>query len=303
VALAAVVDANIELGHYDEAETQLDRLLGLRPGVEAYSRLSYLHQLRGEDDAALEAMFLARASASDATAAGARIDDLLGELYYELGELNAAVEYHQLAVDAAPGRYEVALARSLAASGDVAEAHELVADALEADAGDTGALMLLVELETAGLDADDGGPADGQPDGDGSNGPSPAGPTTTRIDQAVEALVEAAAGELAAGFGTDPSQALFEATYADPGAALELAEVIHGRRPDNIKADHALAWALHRNGRSEDALEPLAGALRFDTSDAVLHRHAAEIFEAVGQDGPAAEHRARAAQLRPPMTG
>ena len=47
-ALTVLVDATVELGRYDEAASLLDQLLALRPGLAAYSRLSYLRELNGD---------------------------------------------------------------------------------------------------------------------------------------------------------------------------------------------------------------------------------------------------------------
>lgn len=285
VAMAALADASIELGHYDQAAEVLGQLLSLRPGVEAYTRLSYLHQLRGADDEAVEAIFLALSAAAPGTPEAARTDAVVGELYYELGELDASIDHWRRATLTNPDRsdYRIGLARSLAAVGEADEARVIVAEALAADAGDTGALMLYVELAT-----DD-------PSGFDNAG----GAALPTVEEATDVLVSDAAGELAAGFGVDPSQPLFEATFADPSGAVALASTIHERRPDNIKADHALAWALHRDGRNDEALPHLEDALRFDTSDATLHRHAAEIYEALGESDRASDHRTRARALRP----
>ena len=83
-----------------------------------------------------------------------------------------------------------------------------------------------------------------------------------------------------AGFGIDPSAGLFASTWGEPSAGLELAEIVYRERPQNIKAAHAYAWALHRVGRSNEALLPLEQALRFDTTDPDLSEHAEQIIAA-----------------------
>src|SRR4051812_21646971 len=55
-ALVVLVDANVELGHYDDADATLTRLLGMRPGVAALSRESYLEQLSGRTPQAVLTM-------------------------------------------------------------------------------------------------------------------------------------------------------------------------------------------------------------------------------------------------------
>ncbi len=276
VAMAALVDANIELGHYDAAEVELDRLLAVRPGVPAYTRLSYLQQLRGNDAAAIESMYVARTSAAGLAAETAKIDGFFGELFLERGRLADAADAYRRASEGAPGSidYRVGTARVAFADGRVDAAAAALPDLLAADPENTAALMLQAEVATAQGRLED-------------------------ATVAASAVVDAAAAELAAGYGVDPSQALFESTFADPDAALVLALAIHEARPDNVKADHALAWAYHRTGRSEEAADHIADAVRFDTSDHLLHAHAAEIFTAVGDSTAAANHQRRAAQLAP----
>ncbi len=88
-ALGALVDAQIELGHYDDAADSLDRLLSLRPDAGALARLSYHRQVTGDSDGALEAMLQARTAASGLPDERSRIDVLVGEIHLQRGELDA----------------------------------------------------------------------------------------------------------------------------------------------------------------------------------------------------------------------
>ncbi len=63
--------------------------------------------------------------------------------------------------------------------------------------------------------------------------------------------------------------------------ALELAERELEVRRDVYTRD-VLAWALHKNGKSREALVPLAEALKLGTKDARLFFHAGMIHHAVG---------------------
>ena len=55
-ALAVMVDANVELGRYDDASATLQELLDRHPGLPAYARLSYVRELHGDTSGALRAM-------------------------------------------------------------------------------------------------------------------------------------------------------------------------------------------------------------------------------------------------------
>ncbi len=62
-ALAILVDASIELGRYDEAETHLGALLDRRPNAAALARVSYLREINGDLDGARVAMSQAETAA------------------------------------------------------------------------------------------------------------------------------------------------------------------------------------------------------------------------------------------------
>lgn len=54
--LGAMIDANVELGNYKAAITLTDKMVGLRPDLRSYSRVSYLRELNGDIKGAIEAM-------------------------------------------------------------------------------------------------------------------------------------------------------------------------------------------------------------------------------------------------------
>lgn len=55
----ALVDANVELGNYDEAVTYADQMVAIRPDLSSYSRVSYLREIYGMPDQAIEALQMA----------------------------------------------------------------------------------------------------------------------------------------------------------------------------------------------------------------------------------------------------
>ncbi|HXS37538.1 MAG TPA: hypothetical protein VN721_12620 [Flavipsychrobacter sp.] len=86
----AMVDANVELGHYDSAVKDCDRMLSIRPDLRSYSRASYLRQIYGDNRGAIEAMKMA----VEAGPAGAESTEWarvkLGDLYMNIGSLDTA---------------------------------------------------------------------------------------------------------------------------------------------------------------------------------------------------------------------
>ncbi len=46
------MDANVELGNYDEAVKLADKMVEIRPDLRSYSRVSYLREIHGDVDGA-----------------------------------------------------------------------------------------------------------------------------------------------------------------------------------------------------------------------------------------------------------
>jgi tetratricopeptide (TPR) repeat protein len=256
-ALAVLVDAQVELGRYDEAEVSLQRMLDLRPGLPALARASYLRELHGDVPGAIEAMTRAEAAGS-AASDRANVAALLGSLQFRQGNLAAAADSYQRALDAAPGLVlaEVGRARVLAGEGEVDDAIEVLEQVVERFPAPE-AVILLGDLQAArGLDA---------------------ATETYALVGAIAALQEEA-GQI-----VDLEMAVFEADRGeDPARALELATRAHDARPGNVYAADALAWARLRSGDATGAVAPMESALRLGTADPLVRFHAAEVFSALG---------------------
>lgn len=54
-----LVDANVELGLYEEAVAAADKMMSIRPDLRSYARVSYLRELYGDLEGAVEAMDMA----------------------------------------------------------------------------------------------------------------------------------------------------------------------------------------------------------------------------------------------------
>jgi len=86
----AMVDANVELGHYDSAVKDCDRMLSIRPDLRSYSRASYLRQIYGDNRGAIDAMKMAveAGPSGDESTEWARVK--LGDLYMNIGSVDTA---------------------------------------------------------------------------------------------------------------------------------------------------------------------------------------------------------------------
>ena len=76
----------------------------------------------------------------------------------------------------------------------------------------------------------------------------------------------------------------------DVERALRMAETQVRRRPGHLHANETYAWALHKNGRSRDAIPYIERAMRLNTGDAMVHHRAAQIYAAVGRPADASRH-------------
>jgi len=85
-----LVDASVELGNYEEAIAMSDKMQALKPSLESYSRASYLREIHGDYNGAIEAMKLAVAAGLPGSEPQCWSRNVLGDLYYNTGDWAAA---------------------------------------------------------------------------------------------------------------------------------------------------------------------------------------------------------------------
>lgn len=85
-----LVDANVELGNYEEAVATSDKMQALKPSLESYSRASYLREIYGDYNGAIEAMKLAVKAGLPGSEPQCWSINVLGDLYYNTGEWQMA---------------------------------------------------------------------------------------------------------------------------------------------------------------------------------------------------------------------
>ena len=74
-------DANVELGNYEEAVRMSDIMQSIKPGLESYSRASYLREIYGDNTGAIEAMQMAVKAGMASTEESAWAANTLCQLY------------------------------------------------------------------------------------------------------------------------------------------------------------------------------------------------------------------------------
>ena len=85
-----LVDANVELGNYEEAVKMSDIMQGLKPSLESYSRASYLREIYGDYPGSIDAMILAVKAGLIGSEPYCWSKKTLGYLYEQTGEYKLA---------------------------------------------------------------------------------------------------------------------------------------------------------------------------------------------------------------------
>ena len=258
----ALVDGLIETGRYAAAARALDRFTTLRPGLAAYSRISYFRELHGDLDGAAQALRLAIAAGAGTAEGSAYVRVLLANLNAQRARYGAAVAGYReaLALDPANRAAEAGLALLVAGRGDLGQAIDRLRTTL-ADPPSPDALAELGEIEeVAGRTA-------------------AAERHYAASDRIERRLIEQ-------GSGVDAAVTLFEANHGNSGFAVKLGRRAWRAAPSVSSAD-AYSWALFRAGRVAAAVRFSAQAMRLGSRDPRFLYHAGMIARAAG-DAPRA---------------
>lgn len=274
-AYGVIADGQIELGLYSEAVSTLQAMVNLRPDMSSYARISYIRELYGQPEQALEMMQWAADAGMPQSENGAWTRTQLALLYYNQGDLeNAEVEY-QRTLAAYPG-YPYALAglgRIAAARGDFKEAARLVEEG-SAKIPLPEFIILQAEIYQAA----------GQPE---------AAQRQIDLMGAIQQIYQAN------GVDTDLEMAMFHADYEiDLSATVDQARKAYSSRQSIYAAD-VLAWALYQSGEYEEARQYIQLALRLGTRDAMKLFHAGMISYRLSEHEAAQKYLEEALAINP----
>jgi len=252
-----LTDANAELGNYEEAVDNAQKMVDLRPGTSSYARVAHLRSLHGDNPGAVE-MFRLSARTADPTDKEAQSWCLvqLGDEHWKNGKFQDAENTYDEALQIFPN-YHLALAgkgRALAARGDLNAAAALLSDANDRVPNVEATILL--------------------------------GDVYAKLGNAERAqrqydLVQVIEQKL----GVSNDQKRLAILWADRDTnldeALSIARREHDNRKDILAAD-ALAWTLYKKGLIPDAKVAAAEALRLDSNDAKILYHAGMIEKSLG---------------------
>lgn len=234
-----LVDAYVELGQYDQAVEMADKMISIRPDLRSYARISYLRELHGDIDGAIEAMQLAVEAGYPGYEQTAWAQLTLGKLYAQYGDLEKAeLAYRSILVDRPDYPF------AIAALGEVAEKKGKLE---EAEGLYLKAAAIIPEFsfyeKLAALYQQQGRQVD--------------------FDKTIAELKTMLAEDQEAGHVMDLELAHLHAELlGDYATALSYAEKVYERRPDNIDVNLALAYIYHKQQQTTLANTHLQRATR-----------------------------------------
>ncbi|MFK7983135.1 MAG: tetratricopeptide repeat protein [Saprospiraceae bacterium] len=127
----SLTDAYVELGDYKKAVATADKMMNIRPDLRSYSRISYLREIYGDIDGAIEAMKLAVTAGYPGYEQTAWARLTLGNLYESQGNLDAAEGTYKTILQNRPN-YSFAIAALAGVAekrGDLVKAEKLLKEA------------------------------------------------------------------------------------------------------------------------------------------------------------------------------
>jgi tetratricopeptide (TPR) repeat protein len=272
-ALATMGDALLEMGQYPEAEETFQKLYRLAPIPQVIARLANLAELKGDTDEALRLM-------RDAAEATRKTKDpkavawylaRQGDIVFNAGRISEAEQSYQSVPQGTDAYHDATfgLGRVRAAQGRYDEAIALGEKAV-AIGPDPHMLAALGDLYLkTGQEA-----------------------KAEAVFDRLERVTQGHAAYLR-------ERSLFYANHDRKlPEALALAEEDLVQRKDVYGYD-ALAWALSKNDRPEEAAHAIKEAMKLGTQDAKLFYHAGMIYRRLGDAAKAREYLERALARNP----
>jgi tetratricopeptide (TPR) repeat protein len=256
--LPVLVDSQIELGRYRDAERTLQTLVRLKPNLSSYARVSYWRELHGDLDGALDAARAAVSASGDTGETSAYLYTLVAKLEFARGDLAAARRALDTALVRFPGYLgaQAEMARLAGAEGRLGESirrYREVTRRLPLPES----VVLVAEAERA----------------------------AGRRTQARAHFRDSLRRErhlLATGSQPDADTALLETAAGSQRQAVRYARVAWRHSPSVRSAD-AFGWALTHAGRPADGLRWARRALALGSLDPRFLYHAAVAARRAGR--------------------
>lgn len=260
-----LVDANVEMGNYDEAVKAADKMVSIRPDLRSYSRISYLREIHGDYPGAIEAMILAVQAGAPGNDGTEWTRVQLGHLYENNGDFKNAELQYKIALNNRNG-----YAPAIAGLGHIAIANKdfkkainyfQEADTLVMDYTFKENLAMLYKLTGQKIKSDS---------------------LASLVIEAMSKDAVSASSNEDIGHYADRELAYAYLTVYNNEKALQHALAEYNRRPDNIDVNETIAWVYYKMKVYDKALQYLQTAIKTNSKNPVLLCRAGLIYAHAG---------------------
>lgn len=273
-----LVDANVELGDYEQAVAMSDKMQALKPSLESYARASYLREIYGNYPGSISAMQLAVQAGLPGSEPQCWTKNTLGHLYETTGQLDKA-EREYAGILALRPSYAFAM-RGQAQILMLHKEYDKALVVLEK------AAKIMPEFsfheEMADIYA-----LQGNKD-----------KATKKYAEVVEMLGQ----DARSGHAVDLELCKLYTKTGQLDSALVYGLNEFKKRPKNIDVNNALAWVYFKENNPKKALEHVQVALRTGSKDPELLQRAGAIEVAMGNVGQGNKFVAEAKKTNPNFT-
>jgi len=273
-----LVDANVELGNYEEAVTMSDKMQGLKPSLESYSRASYLREIYGSYPGAIDAMKLAVQAGLPGSEPYCWSKNILGQLYETTGQLDEAEKQYAGILALRPS-----YAFAIAGQARVQKARKEYDKAL---ATLTKAAAIMPEFsfheEMAEIYALQG--------------------DKEKAAQKYKEVVVMLQEDASSGHAVDLELCKLYTLSGQLDSAKVYGLIEYKKRPKNIDVNHALAWVAFNQKEYPKAQQYMQVALRTGSKNPELLQEAAAIELAAGNKAASNKLVADARKTNPTFT-
>jgi tetratricopeptide (TPR) repeat protein len=272
-----LTDAYVETGDYRKAIECADSMVSIRPDLRSYSRISYLREIHGDYNGAIDAMKMAIAAGIEGREETEWTRYQLGLLYEKTGQLRLAENEYRLCM-----AYRNTFAPPYLGCGRIMQKQKKYQQAES------------FYKNAASL----------QPGYQASSHLSKLYSEMNNSELASLEIIKSIAqfqntGSKSGSQFTGKELAELYLLNNDYMNAYKCASDEYNRRPENIDVNHVLAWASYKSGNNELALFHIVKALRTNSIDAELLLHAGIIHKSLGYTKLGEIEIARAKKINP----
>lgn len=243
-----LVDANVEIGNYEEAVKNCDKMISIRPDLRSYSRISYLREIYGDMKGSIKSM-------EQAIEAGAPYSEYkcwtivtMGKMLENHNQLDSARAYYEFATkERANYPFGIAGMASIEGKlGNYEKADSLYKVALNA------VPEISFIMDQAKLYKKQGKEAE-----------------VKRLIPRIESMFQE---DIESGHNVNMEFAFFLLDFKkDYKRALDLGLKEYKLRPNNIDVNRLLAFAYYANGDKENAAKHIKVAMKTNKQEGELY--------------------------------